>query len=136
MAINQIDLNNLEIRVKSEISREQTELRHEDRKKLSDCIWTVDSLKTDSALSKQSFTTMTKSIEKLEQVVVDGFKEIREELKSMNTIFATKVEHQANKLEIETIKATHSKIITWVIGTVWTIFLAFLWLIIKTLWLK
>ena len=78
MAINQIDLNNLEIRVKSEISREQTELRHEDRKKLSDCIWTVDSLKTDSALSKQSFTTMTKSIEKLEQVVVDGFKEIRE----------------------------------------------------------
>ncbi len=136
MAITQNDLSNLEIRVKSEISKEQTELRHEDRKKLSDCIWTVDSLKTDSALSKQSFTTMTKSIEKLEQVVVDGFKEIREEFKSMNTIFATKVEHQANKLEIETIKATHSKVITWVIGTVWTIFLAFLWLIIKTLWLK
>jgi len=44
----------------------------------------------------------------------------------MNTVFATKVEHQANKLEIESIKATHSKVITWVIGTVGTIFIAFL----------
>lgn len=127
-----LDLSNLE----NKITKEQTEYRHDDRKKLSECMWTVDSLKTDSALSKQSFTTMTKSIEKLEQVVVDGFKEIREEFKSMNTIFATKAEHQANKLEIETIKATHSKVITWVIGTVWTIFLAFLWLIVKTIFLK
>ena len=44
----------------------------------------------------------------------------------MNTIFATKVEHQANKVEIEIIKATHSKVITWVIGTVGTILIAFL----------
>lgn len=116
--ITREDLQNLEIRVKSDISKEQTELRHEDRKKLQEYYYMVDDLKTDSALSKQSFATMTKSIEKLEQVVVDGFKEIREEFKSMNTIFATKVEHQANKLEIETIKATHSKVITWVIGTV------------------
>lgn len=44
----------------------------------------------------------------------------------MNNIFATKVEHQANKIEIQEIKATHSKVITWLIGTVGTIFLAFL----------
>lgn len=54
----------------------------------------------------------------------------------MNTIFATKVEHQANKVEIESIKATHSKVITWVIGTVGTIVVAFMGLIIKTLWTK
>lgn len=136
MPITQNDLNNLETKIKLDVSKEQTELRHWDRAKMQNYFNVVDELKTDSALSKQSFTIMTKSIEKLEQVVVDGFKEIREEFKSMNTIFATKVEHQANKLEIETIKATHSKVITWVIGTVWTIFLAFLWLIIKTLWLK
>jgi hypothetical protein len=44
----------------------------------------------------------------------------------MYDIFATKVEHQANKVEIESIKATHSKVITWLIGTVGTIFIAFL----------
>ena len=131
-AINQSDLNTLELK----ITKEQQQIRHNQNNELQKYYNMVDDLKTDSALSKQSFTIMTKSIEKLEQVVVDGFKEIREEFKSMNTIFATKVEHQANKLEIETIKATHSKVITWVIGTVWTIFLAFLWLIIKTLWLK
>ncbi|MEG7660767.1 hypothetical protein, partial [Listeria monocytogenes] len=60
-AITQSDLQNLENKIKIEISKEQTELRHEDRKKLSDCIWVVDSLKTDSALSKQSFTTMEKN---------------------------------------------------------------------------
>jgi hypothetical protein len=36
----------------------------------------------------------------------------------MYDIFATKVEHQANKLEIQELKATHSKVITWLIGTV------------------
>lgn len=130
------DLANLEKSIKLDISKEQTELRHEDRRKLSEYYYIVDELKTDSALSKQSLANMTNSIEKLEKVVTDWFKEIKEEFKAMNTVFATKVEHQANKLEIESIKATHSKVITWVIGTVWTIFLAFLWLIIKTLWLK
>lgn len=113
-AINQSDLNTLELK----ITKEQQQIRHNQNNELQKYYNMVDDLKTDSALSKQSFTIMTKSIEKLEQVVVDGFKEIREEFKSMNTIFATKVEHQANKLEIETIKATHSKVITWVIGTV------------------
>ncbi len=134
--ITQADLANLEKSIKLDISKEQTELRHEDRKKLSEYYYIVDELKTDSALSKQSLTNMTNSIEKLERVVTDWFKEIKEEFKAMNTIFATKVEHQANKVEIESIKATHSKVITWVIGTVGTILLAFLWLIIKTLWIK
>lgn len=130
--INKSDLDTLELK----ITKDQQQIRHNQNNELQKYYNMVDDLKTDSALSKQSFINMTKSIEKLEQVVLDGFKEIREEFKTMHWIFATKTEHQENKKEIETIKATHSKVITWVIGTVWTIFLAFLWLIIKTLWIK
>ena len=130
--VNKSDLDTLELK----ITKEQQQIRHNQNNELQKYYNIVDDLKTDSALSKQSLTNMTNSIEKLERVVTDWFKEIKEEFKAMNTIFATKVEHQANKVEIEIIKATHSKVITWVIGTVGTILIAFLWLIIKTLWIK
>ena len=136
MAVTQNDLNNLETKIKLDISKEQTDLRHWDRSKMQSYFNIVDDLKTDSALSKQSLTNMNNSIEKLEEVVKEWFKEIKDELKLMHNVFATKEEHQANKIEITEIKATHSKVITWVIGTVGTILLAFLWLIIKTLWIK
>ena len=68
-AITQADLANLEKSIKLEISKEQTELRHEDRKKLSDCIWVVDTLKTDSALSKQSHITMVENQEELKEMM-------------------------------------------------------------------
>lgn len=131
-AINKSDLDTLELK----ITKEQQQIRHNQNNELQKYYNIVDDLKTDSALSKQSLTNMTNSIEKLERVVTDWFKEIKDEFKAMNTIFATKVEHQANKVEIESIKATHSKVITWVIGTVGTIVVAFMGLIIKTLWIK
>ena len=127
--VNKSDLDTLELK----ITKEQQQIRHNQNNELQKYYNIVDDLKTDSALSKQSLTNMTNSIEKLERVVTDWFKEIKEEFKAMNTIFATKVEHQANKVEIESIKATHSKVITWVIGTVGTIVVAFMGLIIKTL---
>lgn len=130
--INKSDLDTLELK----ITKEQQQIRHNQNNELQKYYNIVDDLKTDSALSKQSLTNMTNSIEKLERVVTGWFKEIKDELKAMNTIFATKVEHQANKVEIESIKATHSKVITWVIGTVGTIVVAFMGLIIKTLWIK
>ena len=65
MAINQIDLNNLEIRVKSEISKEQTELRHEDRKKLSDCIWKVDELDKKSAVNDNVLKNMSTNFQEM-----------------------------------------------------------------------
>ena len=136
MAITQNDLNNLETKIKLDVSKEQTELRHWDRAKMQNYFNVVDELKTDSALSKQSLQNMTTSIEKLEEVVTDWFKEIKDEFKTMHTVFATKEEHLINKNEIQEIKATHSKVISWLIGTVATIFVTFLWLIIKTLWIK
>ena len=136
MAITQNDLNNLETKIKLDVSKEQTELRHWDRAKMQNYFNVVDELKTDSALSKQSLQSMTTSIEKLEEVVKDWFQEIKDEFKTMHTVFATKEEHLINKNEIQEIKATHSKVISWLIGTVATIFVTFLWLIIKTLWIK
>lgn len=136
MAITQSDLNNLETKIKLDVSKEQTELRHWDRAKMQNYFNVVDELKTDSALSKQSLQHMTTSIEKLEKVVTDWFQEIKDEFKTMHTVFATKEEHLINKNEIQEIKSTHSKVISWLIGTVATIFVTFLWLIIKTLWIK
>lgn len=136
MPITQSDLNNLETKIKLDVSKEQTELRHWDRSKMQNYFNVVDDLKTDSALSKQSLQHMTTSIEKLEKVVTDWFQEIKDEFKTMHTVFATKEEHLINKNEIQEIKSTHSKVISWLIGTVATIFVTFLWLIINTLWLK
>ena len=135
-AITQSDLNALEKSIKLEINREQTELRHEDRKKLSDSIWIVDELRTDNSLTKQSLENMEKKQDEMMVMMKEWFKEIKYELNTMYAIFATKEEHKSNKIEIESIKATHWKIITWVVGTVWTIVIAFFWLIIKTLWIK
>lgn len=136
MTITQSDLNNLETKIKLDVSKEQTELRHWDRAKMQNYFNVVDELKTDSALSKQSLTNMNNSIEKLEEVVKEWFKEIKEEIRAMHNVFSTKEEHNASKVEIAEIKSTHSKIVSWLIGTVATIFIAFLWLIIKTLWIK
>ena len=136
MAITQNDLNNLETRIKLEITTDQQKIRHNQNNELQKYYNIVDDLKTDSALSKQSFTTMQKNLEELKDMMKNLSKEIKEEFKSMQNIFATKEEHHANKVEIELIKATHWKVITWVIGTVGTILIAFLWLIIKTLWIK
>lgn len=46
--------------------------------------------------------------------------------------FATKEEHQTNKLAIEDIKSTHNKLMWWVLGTVWTISLWIIYFVIKT----
>ena len=68
-AITQSDLQNLENKIKIEISKEQTELRHEDRKKLTEAVWKVDDLKSKELLNDNIIKTMTASIEKLEKAV-------------------------------------------------------------------
>ena len=107
MAITQNDLNNLETRIKLEITTDQQKIRHNQNNELQKYYNIVDDLKTDSALSKQSFTTMEKNLEELKDMMKNLSKEIKEEFKSMQNIFATKEEHHANKVEIELIKATH-----------------------------
>lgn len=129
MAITQNDLANLENKIKIEISKEQTELRHEDRKKLSDCVWVVDSLKTDSALSKQSFTTMEKNQEELKVMIKELTSYIKEEMKAMHNVFATK----EDLAPIKEKQKSHDEIINRV---VWGIVIAFLSLIAWIVWLS
>lgn len=64
-AITQADLANLEKSIKLEISKEQTELRHEDRKKLSDCIWKVDELDKKSAVNDNVLKNMSTNFQEM-----------------------------------------------------------------------
>ena len=61
---------------------------------------------------------MTNSVDEIKILIKEFQKEVKGEFKAMHDIFATKEEHKENKIEIESIKATHWKIISWVVGTV------------------
>lgn len=104
MAVTQNDLNNLEIRIKSDISKEQTELRHEDRKKASNYYFKVDELEKSSAVNSNTLKYMTESIEKLERVVTEWFKEVNQKIDWFQTKFATKEEHKENGAKISKIE--------------------------------
>lgn len=96
IAVTHQDLQNLEIRVKSEVAKEQTELRHEDRKKLSDAIWKVDDLKSKELLNDNILKTMSVSIEKLESLVTEWFSKVNHKIDWFTDKFATKEEHKEN----------------------------------------
>lgn len=96
MAVTQNDLNNLETKIKLDISKEQTEYRHWDRAKMQTTYNIVDELKTDVALSKQSLTNMTNSIEKLEEVVKEWFTEMKNEFKIITNTFVKKEDYKEN----------------------------------------
>ena len=115
MAINQIDLNNLEIRVKSEISKEQTELRHEDRKKLSDCIWKVDELDKKSAVNDNVLKNMSTNFQEMK----DSFDKLVTKIEWFPDRFATKEDHKENSVKISGIEKALDNInlkIAWVSG--------------------
>ena len=104
MAITQNDLANLENKIKIEISKEQTELRHEDRKKLSEAVWKVDDLKSKELLNDNIIKTMTASIEKLEKAVTVWFKEVNSKIDWFQDKFATKEDHKENVSKISAVE--------------------------------
>ena len=113
--VTQSDLNNLEIK----ITKEQQELRHKNNDKLQEYYYIVDDLKTDSALSKQSFMTMTKSIEKLEKVVTDWFERVNSKIDWFQDKFSSREDHKENVSKIATIERSLDNInlkIAWVSG--------------------
>lgn len=115
MAITQNDLNNLEIRVKSEISKEQTELRHEDRKKLSDCIWKVDELDKKSAVNDNVLKNMSTNFQEMK----DSFDKLVTKIEWFPDRFATKEDHKENSVKISGIEKALDNInlkIAWVSG--------------------
>lgn len=106
MAITQNDIVNLENRIIMNVSKEQTELRHEDRKKLSDTIWKVDELDKKSAVNDNIIKTMTASIEKLEKAVTDWFEKVNSKIDWFQDKFATKEDHKENVSKISAVEKT------------------------------
>lgn len=64
---NHSDLKNLEDRIKLEITTEQQKIRHNQNNELQKYYNMVDDLKTDSALNKQSLSTMERSINEIKK---------------------------------------------------------------------
>lgn len=132
-AITQSDLQNLKNEIKYEIWEEQRKIRHDKDSKIQLDYFTIDrkveEYKSDLRLTNATMQRMQEDITEIKELLTDF-------MKTIPTVYATKEEHQANKKEIESMKDSHRKIITWLIGTLWTAVVWFIWLVIKTLWIK
>lgn len=113
--INTSDLQNLKNELKLEISKEQTELRHEDRKKLSDCIWKVDELDKKSAVNDNILKNMSTNFQEMK----DSFDKLVTKEELFLDKFATKEDHKENWLKISALEKALDNInlkIAWVSG--------------------
>ena len=114
-AITTSDLQNLKNEIKLEISKEQTELRHEDRKKLSDCIWKVDELDKKSAVNDNVLKNMSTNFQEMK----DSFDKLVTKIEWFPDRFATKEDHKENSVKISGIEKALDNInlkIAWVSG--------------------
>ena len=114
-AINTSDLQNLKNEIKLEISKEQTELRHEDRKKLSDCVWKVDELDKKSAVNDNVLKNMSTNFQEMK----DSFDKLVTKIEWFPDRFATKEDHKENSVKISGIEKALDNInlkIAWVSG--------------------
>lgn len=114
-AITHSDLQNLKNELKLDISKEQTELRHEDRKKLSDCIWKVDELDKKSAVNDNILKNMSTNFQEMK----DSFDKLVTKIELFPDKFATKEDHKENWLKISALEKALDNInlkIAWVSG--------------------
>ena len=135
--ITELDLHNLENKIKLEVSKEQTELRHEDRKKLSDAVWKVDWLEIKAAVNDNILRTMSDNFIELKSMMKEMSKEIKEELSDMKWSYATKEEHRNNQERIETLEKDKKNLmietLKWfAIAIGWALF----WYVMTRLWIK
>lgn len=109
-AITQIDLNNLEIRVKSEIREQEKQDRHNLDNKLWTYFFKVDELDKKSAVNDNILKTMTSNIEKLEQAVTEWFEKMTNKIDWFQDKFATKEDHKENVTKISLLEKGISSI--------------------------
>lgn len=120
-AITQSDLNNLEKSIRSDISREQTDLRHEDRKKISIYYFKVDDLEKSVAVNENILKNMSDNFIELKQMMKDGFYEMKEEIKGMNNKFYTREENNTIQKRLDAHDAIISRIAWGIVGGFMTI---------------
>ena len=116
------------LRLKSDIEKEDTERRHEDRRKAQQYYVYVDDIKTENALLKQSHSTMANDIKETKETC----EKILTKIELFHHTFVTKEEHKiahtANEKKIEKIENILGKI-NWIIIS--SVVLGLLALIIK-----
>lgn len=98
-----------------------------------------DNPNTQIALLKQSMQNVEKQIDEMKKETKESFSILSDQLTkfidSAHLTFATKEEHRQNKIDIQELKNTQSKVWMTLIGTFWTLFLATIWVILKKLWI-
>ena len=99
-ALTQSDLNSLELKIK----KDNIEERHNLDNKLWTYFFKVDEMVTKQAVNDNILETMTASITKLEKVVTEWFKEIKDDFKWMSNTFATKEDHKENVSKISAVE--------------------------------
>jgi len=117
--ITQKDLDNLKNEIKLDINEDNTNRRHEDRKIVNNVVWKVDELEIKSAVNDNILKTMTTSIDKLEKVVTEWFREMNWKLELFNDKFSSKEDHKVNWIKINSIEKALDSInlkIAWVSG--------------------
>lgn len=68
-AVTQSDLNNLEKSIKLDITKEQADFRHEDRKKLSTYYFKIDELEKSVAVNENILKNMSDNFLELKNMV-------------------------------------------------------------------
>ena len=101
MASKQITQEDL-LRMKNEIIKEDTERRHEDRRKaqIQECV--VDDLKTENALLKQSQSIMSDNLKEIKNSQKEMIWKMDLFISKANETFVTKQEHQESHQENKT----------------------------------
>lgn len=102
--INQSDLQNLENKIKLDISKEQQELRHWDRSKMQQYINYVDDLRTDQALTNQTLVNMDDNFKELKQLMKEWFQSMNNKIDWLDDKFATTDHVERVELRVDTIE--------------------------------
>ena len=136
-AITTSELQNFEIRIKSEMKEAEKTDRHNLDNKINVFFYKVEDLEKKSAVNDNILKNMTISIEKLEKSIENWFKEINTKMDSFPEKFATKEDHKRNEERIIDLEKDRKNILVetakWFILTFLWIWVAFL---MYKLWLK
>jgi len=103
-SITQSDLQNLENKIKLDISKEQQELRHWDRSKMQQYINYVDDLRTDQALTNQTLETMADNFKELKQLMKEWFDTMNSKFDWLGTKYATTDYVERVEIRVDTIE--------------------------------
>lgn len=108
-------------KLKSEITKEQQDARHQQNNNIQDLSLCVDEIKTKNSLFEHIADTMKEDIKEIKEIVKEWFKTIEDK-------YVTKATHNETKNRIDTLY----KVLYWL---VWFVFSILIWTILAKIWL-